>query len=300
MKRKKSYNEIKEYVEKENYKLISKEYINSSTKLKMICDKGHECEISFGNFKYGKRCRQCYIESKKWTTEYIENYLAEYGYKLIKEVKKVSKGTRRFLLECPEGHQYEVNFSKFKLGRRCPTCQNQTFSLEYVKEYIEKEGYELLEDTYVNSITEMKLRHKRCGNIVFSTFHGFKNGEKRCLICKDRVYRGEEAIKQHLNNLNIDFVSQKRFKDCKDMQTLPFDMYVPLYNLVIEYDGEQHFDIKHSFDKSKFWVTIYHDAIKNAYCEDNNINILRIPYWEYENINTLIDKEINKLKTFND
>ena len=63
MKRKKSYNEIKEYVEKENYKLISKEYINSSTKLKMICDKGHECEISFGNFKYGKRCRQCYIET---------------------------------------------------------------------------------------------------------------------------------------------------------------------------------------------------------------------------------------------
>jgi hypothetical protein len=84
------------------------------------------------------------------------------------------------------------------------------------------------------------------------------------------------------------------------VQTLPFDVYVPLYNLVIEYDGEQHFDIKHSFDKSKFWVTIYHDAIKNAYCEDNNINLLRIPYWEYENINGIIDREINKLKTFND
>ena len=300
---KKSYQEIKEYVEKENYKLISKEYINNSTKLKMICDKGHECEISYGNFRNGKRCRQCHLESKRWTNDYIENYLSEYGYKLIKEVEQVSKGTRRFLIECPCGHQYEVNFSKFKLGRRCPTCKDTAFSFEYVKEYIEKEGYELMEDSYTNSVTEMKIKHKQCGNIIFSSFHVFKNGKdggKRCLVCKDKIYKGEEAVKQHLNDLGIEFISQKRFKGCKDAQTLPFDVYVPLYNLVIEYDGEQHFDIKHSFDKSKFWVTIYHDAIKNAYCEDNNINLLRIPYWEYENINTLIDIEINKLKTFND
>jgi hypothetical protein len=236
---KKSYDEIREYVEKENYKLISKEYINCSTKLKMICDKGHECEISFNNFKHGKRCRQCHLESKRWSNDYIENYLSEYGYKLIKEVEQVSKGTRRFLIECPCGHQYEVNFSKFKLGRRCPTCKDTAFSFEYVKEYIEKEGYELMEDSYINSITEMKIKHKQCGNIILSSFHVFKNGKdggKRCLVCKDKIYKGEEAVKQHLNDLGIEFISQKRFKGCKDVQTLPFDVYVPLYNLVIEYE----------------------------------------------------------------
>ena len=296
----KNYSEIKDYIENEGYEIISKEYINAHTKLKMRCISGHECEISWNNFSNGKRCKQCHLESKRWTLDYIKNYLLEYGYKLIKEVEQVSKGTRRFLVECPNGHQYEVDFSKFKIGRRCPTCQNQTFSFEYVKDYIEKEGYELLEDAYVNSITEMKLRHKRCGNIVFSTFHGFKNGEKRCLYCKEKIYRGEKAIQDYLNENEIDFVTQKRFEDCKDIQTLPFDIYIPKYNLIIEYDGEQHFDIKHSFDKESFWIGIYHDAIKNSYCEEKNINLLRIPFWEFENINKIIYQEIEKLKTFND
>ena len=95
-----NYPSVKEFIEKEDYILLSKEYINNSTKLKMLCPNGHECEISYGNFKQGKRCRQCYFESMKWTIDYIENYLLKYGYKLIKEVKQVSKGTRRFLIEC--------------------------------------------------------------------------------------------------------------------------------------------------------------------------------------------------------
>ena len=301
---KKTYGEVKEFIEKEDYILLSKEYINNSTKLKMLCPNGHECEISYGNFKQGKRCRQCYFESKKWTIDYIEEYLLKYGYKLIKEVKQVSKGTRRFLIECPCGHQYEVNFSKFKLGRRCPTCQDTTFSFEYVKNYIEERGYELLEDNYINCTTEMKLRHKQCGNILYTCFHSFKDGKeeegKRCSHCKEKVYKGEKAIQDYLNENKIDFVTQKRFEGCKDIQMLPFDIYIPKYNLIIEYDGEQHFDIKHSFDKESFWIGVYHDAIKNSYCEDNNINLLRISFWEFENINEIIEKEINKLKTFND
>lgn len=47
---KKSYEEIKEYIEQQGYKLLSKEYINNSIKLKMECCKGYECEISWGNF----------------------------------------------------------------------------------------------------------------------------------------------------------------------------------------------------------------------------------------------------------
>ena len=37
-----TYDYVKEYVESFGYILISKEYINSRTKLDMICDKGHE------------------------------------------------------------------------------------------------------------------------------------------------------------------------------------------------------------------------------------------------------------------
>ena len=98
---------------------------------------------------------------------------------------------------------------------------------------------------------------------------------------------------------NIEFEHEKHF-DWALNRYIRYDFFIPKYNLIIEYDGEQHFDIKHSFDKESFWIGVYHDAIKNSYCEDNNINLLRIPFWEFENINKIIEKEINKLKTFND
>ena len=302
---KKSYEEIKKYIEQQGYKLLSKEYINNSIKLKMKCCKGHECEISWGNFQQGKRCKYCRAEEKKWSLDYISDYLNQYGYKLIKEVKQVSKGTRRFLIECPCSHQYEVNFIKFKnSNRRCPICQDQTFTYDYVKEYIESQGYELLEEEYINTGTEMKLKHKKCGSILYTTFHSFKNGKdggKRCLRCKEKIYKGEEKVKQYLDNMNIDYIPQKRFNDCRDIQPLPFDIYIPSLNLAIEYDGEQHFDPKHSFNgEIGFGETVLHDAMKNAYCEDNNINLLRIPYWEFDNIENIICQEIEKLKTFND
>ena len=60
--------------------------------------------------------------------------------------------------------------------------------------------------------------------------------------------------------------------------------------------------MKHSFDREKgFGETILHDAIKNSYCEDNNINILRIPFWEFDNIGKLIKEKLIILReNFND
>ena len=39
----------------------------------------------------------------------------------------------------------------------------------------------------------------------------------------------------------------------------------------------------------------YYAITKNKYCEDNNINLLRIPYWEKENIETIINNHLQRL-----
>ena len=96
--------------------------------------------------------------------------------------------------------------------------------------------------------------------------------------------------------MNIDFIFQKTFKECKDKNVLPFDFYISKYNLIIEFDGIQHFKPISKFDGEEGFVTrVLHDAIKNQYCEDNNINILRIPYWDYDNIEKLIKEKINQI-----
>lgn len=62
---------------------------------------------------------------------------------------------------------------------------------------------------------------------------------------------------------------------------------------LIEFDGEQHFAVVDFFGKETgFAERVYNDAIKNAYCEDNNINLLRIPYWELKNIENILNTNL--------
>lgn len=92
---------------------------------------------------------------------------------------------------------------------------------------------------------------------------------------------GEKRIAEYLKRKNIDFEYQKRYKDCRDINVLPFDFYLPKYNAIIEFDGYQHYYNVKQFGNSLEY-TQYHDKIKTQYCATKNINLLRIPYWELE------------------
>lgn len=71
-----------------------------------------------------------------------------------------------------------------------------------------------------------------------------------------------------------------------------FDFYIPAYNLVIEYDGPQHFKNK---DTDALILTKKRDRIKDAFCRQRKINILRIPYWKQKRIEHLICEKCDTL-----
>ena len=87
------------------------------------------------------------------------------------------------------------------------------------------------------------------------------------------ISKGNEKIKQILQKAEIPFEIEKKFPSCKDKKLLPFDFYVN-NSYLIEYDGIQHFQ-KSIFD---YDYTHKHDLIKNQWCIDNNIHLIRIPY----------------------
>ena len=91
-----------------------------------------------------------------------------------------------------------------------------------------------------------------------------------------------------LNN-NIIFVYQKTFSNCKFKRNLVFDFYLPEQNICIEYDGAQHFKInKHFGGIESLKLQQKKDEIKNEYCKNNNINLIRIKY------NENVENELNK------
>ena len=101
-----------------------------------------------------------------------------------------------------------------------------------------------------------------------------------------------------LKELNINFYSEYRFKDCKDIRPLSFDFYLPDYNLCIEYDGEQHNKIiKYWGDSDGLKDRQKKDNIKNDFCKKNNIKLIRISYLEKDKIDrTYIEKILTDIK----
>ena len=91
---------------------------------------------------------------------------------------------------------------------------------------------------------------------------------------------GERFVADFLKEHGINFKQQRTFKDCRDINPLPFDFYLPDYNLCIEYDGKQHYKPIGYFGGEEGFVSrIKHDQMKTEYCEKNNIGLLRLPYY---------------------
>ena len=100
------------------------------------------------------------------------------------------------------------------------------------------------------------------------------------------ISKGERKVKEILENKGILFEQEKRFGDCRNPKTnalLSFDFYLPDYNLCIEYDGIQHFE-ETTWRHESLEDGQYRDSIKNQYCKDNNIKLIRIPYWDYDKL----------------
>ena len=203
---------------------------------------------------------------------------------------------------CPEDHKCEISWSNFQQGKRCRECaikdraKKQRIDFSIIQKAFEKEGYVLLskEEEYENKDSKLLYLCDK-GHKNMTSWSNFSGG-CRCPKCNSP--KGERKIIKYLESNNISFIHDKNIWNENDLRP---DFYLPFYNLVIEFDGIQHFEpVEHFGGERNFKITQKRDRDKNEYCKKNNINILRIPYWEFDNIENIICQEIEKLKTFND
>lgn len=108
--------------------------------------------------------------------------------------------------------------------------------------------------------------------------HNYKYDYSLC-----RASKGELLIANLLKSHNITYETQKKFLSLTGARKRPlrFDFFLPEFNLIIEYDGEHHFEpIKRWGGEARFKDIQQRDAKKNEFCEENNIKLLRISYLE--------------------
>lgn len=172
---------IKVKFNEEGYELLSEEYINSNSKLKYKCPNGHEHSISWDGWNKGQRCQYCAWDNLRLDYNHVKKCIESEGYILVSE-KYINSGSKLEII-CPEGHNISMTFSNWKSGFRCRYCaKNVRFTIEFVRDQFEKEGYTLISNEYINQ--KQKLKYK-CfyGHEHTITFTDWYNGGYRCPTC---------------------------------------------------------------------------------------------------------------------
>ena len=159
----------------------------------------------------------------------------------------------------------------------------------------------MLISEYKSSNEKIEIQHISCGHTFEMKYRFFVNMDQRCPKC--RLSKGEEKIKEYLDKNNFKYINEFRINNCRDKRPLPFDFSVEINDQVylIEYDGIQHFQESFNFESKKEADSlnniIRRDNIKNEYCDNNQIPLLRIKYTDFDKIDIILKKF---LVTFND
>ena len=228
------------------------------------------------------------------------NVCKQKGYVLVTKKEDIKNNSTYIIYICPKHGEHRMRIYNFLNGRSCPDCNHDNASEKYrlspdeVEKRISDLGGKLLnKQDYINR-TERNLVIEciYCGEPFTTSLVLFtQHGGQMCPNCKDAESIGERRVRNYLESNNILFEQEKWFSNCRDIKPLPFDFYLPNYNMLIEFDGKQHYEQGH-FTHSHLSYTQAHDAIKDNYCKENNINLLRIPYWDIDNIETILNNKL--------
>ena len=261
--------------------------LTSKTKAIFICDKHGEYIQRLGNYRH--ICPKCSGRILS-TNDFIEKSIKVHGNKYdYSKVNYINCHTD-VLIICPEHGEFYQNAYKHIHGGNCPKCSLVILSNK--KKIPDEEWYERFPD--------LKPGQTDLTFMTYAIFICNKHGEyiqrlgdsSGCQVCSSS--KSEQFIYNYLKINSISFEFQKKFDDCKYKSCLFFDFYLPDYNICIEFDGEFHFkqffdvDIHHSLDTLQ-----KRDEIKNQYCKDNNIKLLRISYEDRDRIEEILKKELN-------
>jgi hypothetical protein len=276
-------------------------YTRGKDKIKFKCN---ICNCEWYTVPYnilrGYGCPQCAGVKKKSDEEFKQEIynLVNNEYEFLEEY--LDSRTKILIKHNICNFIYKVSPSVFLSGCRCPKCSGK---LKYTTETFKEKVYELTGDEYIllskygkDNKDKVLIKHNKCNNEYLVSPNCFLDG-CRCPICNES--KGERKIRYYLENNKINLISQYTFENLKDIELLRFDFGILSNNnliCLIEYDGIGHYK-EDVFSRYSYINTIKHDQMKNDYCNKNNIKLLRIPYWEYDNIEQILNNYFNYLNT---
>ncbi len=267
------------------------EYIKSNIKINITCSvHGNFPQLPNDHLR-GFGCKKCADDlqrSKKDDVFKKANIVHNNSYDYSKSIYLNSNTLMEII--CPKHGIFKQSSHTHIDGKsKCPDCVIEDRRKDnniYLNEVNKKHNnfYTYKNMNYINNYTKIMITCPIHGN--FPQIPKAHLQGQGCPTCNES--KGEKIISKYLIENNIDYIKEKRFKECKHIKTLPFDFYIEAKNICIEYDGIQHFEpIEIMGGQKRYNEQKIKDQIKNEYCSKNNIRLIRIRYDE-----NIIDKLI--------
>lgn len=296
------------------FELLSIEFENSNKKLKWKCLKENCGEIfnaTWGSISFGEGCGYC-----RGLQVGLSNCLATRNPELAKQWHPTLNGDlnpydvtcgcrKNVWWQCEKGHEWLSDVANRTNGQGCPYCtHNPRASKEYnlliinpelCEEWDYVKNEKCPEEYTPGSNQKVWWICKECGH-KWETQINFRNRGRGCPECC--ISKGEKRTKKWLEENNIFFVSQKEFCGLLGIKgkNLSYDFYLPNYNLLIEYQGEFHDGNTRKQTKKDIQRQQEHDRRKREYAQNHNIKLLEIWYYDFDNIEKILEKYLSMQK----
>lgn len=313
-KRTKTHNQFIKELKEVNHDIeVLDTYETANTKIKVKCKiDGHIWEAKPASLLNGIGCPKCgRVRTAQKRTKTHEQFIEELKQinPNIEVLDTYKKGHTKILCKCKiDGYEWKTAPTTLLNGCGCPVCakiivkQKETKTHEqFIEELAQvNQDIEIL-GTYKNAVTKIKVKCKKDGHIweakPVSLLRG--HGCPKCGISK-----GEKIVAQYLDSLNIEYIFNRcYFNDLIGIKggVMKPDFIIPSLKIWIEYDGIQHYkpvDFSNKMSEEQlqeqFKITQQNDQIKNQYAQQHNWTLIRIPYWDYDNIEKILDSYLKQ------
>jgi hypothetical protein len=293
-----SRNNFIKMLDQNGYRLIS-QYIGVDNHVTVICPNGHEWNTCcYTSFRNNVRCRICDGQCPDTTRKLFYEELNKEGYTLL--TPYINTNTNVSVI-CPNNHQWDTcNPSRFNNGVRCKVCDGQCSNDAKVRfdRLLEERGDKALSE-YLSANTKVVIKFGNCGHIADTLTPSRYKLRNQCPLCSNQQKESrlatftKEMSKQLFNCVEFEY---KILKNESTQYYLPFDVYIPSKNALIEVQGQQHYEYNKMYHKNEkdFQYRQELDQLKKEWAILNGYKFIEIDIRKHTEETVL--KLLNKLK----
>ena len=281
----------------DKYDYSKTQYIHSKENVIITCNIHGDFPQTPNTHSSGSGCPLCTNNNiLKTSKQFISDAKIIHGDKYNYDDVIYINNKTDVIIECVIHGKFNQQPNRHLNGCGCPKCGRNSIvdSKRSNTEQFINNAKHVHGSVYDYSMVNY-IDHKTPVTIICKIHGQFKqkpivhNAGCGCPICK--YSKGEIKIREYLTKHNVSYIQQHTYSDCKNVRILPFDFYIPSINTCIEYDGIQHFKpIEYFGGDETLNIVKYRDSIKTKYCNDNNINLIRIPYTHIDMIDSILDE----------